>query len=64
MNTANLSERQKEIVLKVRSFMESDSQLDVWMSTSNKMFRNMAPIDVLKSDNFDYFDRFFTMLNN
>ena len=59
MDIANLSEKQKEIVSKVRSFLESDSQLDLWMSTPNKMFRNMAPIDVLRSGNFDYFDRFF-----
>jgi hypothetical protein len=64
MDIANLSEKQKEIVSKVRSFLESDTQLDLWMSTPNKTFRNMAPIDVLKSGNFDYFDRFFVELSN
>lgn len=59
MDFSLLSDKQREIVSKIRTFLESDEQLDIWMSTPNKSFRNMAPIDVLKASNFDYFDRFF-----
>lgn len=64
MDYSNLSEKQKEILKQVRSSLESDNQFDLWMSTPNKSFRNMAPIDVLKAGNFDYFDRFFSTINN
>jgi len=64
MDYSNLSEKQKEILNKVRNSLESDSQFDLWMSTPNKSFRNMSPIDVLKAGNFDYFDRFFSTVNN
>jgi len=59
MDLSILSEKQREIVSKIRLSLESDDQLDMWMSTSNKSFRGMAPIDVLLSSNYDYFDRFF-----
>lgn len=64
MDFSNLSKKQKEILKKVRDSLESDSQFDLWMSTPNKSFRNMAPIDVLLAGNFDYFDRFFSTINN
>lgn len=60
MEFTSLSEKQQEIVNKVRLSLESDNQLDLWMSTPNKSFRGMAPIDVLKAGNYDYFDRFFS----
>jgi len=59
MDFSLLSEKQREIVNKIRDSLESDDQLNLWMSTPNKSFRNMAPIDVLKAGNYDYFDRFF-----
>lgn len=59
MDFSLLSEKQIEIVNKIRDSLESDDQLNLWMSTPNKSFRNMAPIDVLKAENYDYFDRFF-----
>jgi hypothetical protein len=64
MDLSILSEKQREIVSKIRLSLESDDQLDMWMSTSNKSFRGMAPIDVLKSGNYDYFDRFFANVSN
>lgn len=59
MDLSILNEKQREVVSKIRNSLESDDQLNLWMSTPNKSFRNMAPIDVLKAGNYDYFDRFF-----
>lgn len=57
MNYEMLSEKQKAIAQQVREMFESDEQLDKWFSTPNKLFRDKAPLDVLLSGNFDYFER-------
>jgi len=61
MNYEILSKKQLEIVLKIEPMFESKNQMEDWFSLPNKLFRNKAPLDVLLSGNFDYFERF---LNN
>lgn len=62
MDSSVFTPKQNEIIEKLRTVLESDQQLDAWLSIPNKMFKDKAPIDVLMSGNFDYFDRFFTMV--
>lgn len=61
MNYEMLSSRQKDIISKIRPMFESDEQLEKWFSLPNKLFRNKAPLDLLLSGNFDYFER---LINN
>jgi len=57
MNTEMLSEKQKSIISRIRPMFETDEQMDKWFSLPNKLFREKAPLDVLLSGNFDYFER-------
>jgi uncharacterized protein (DUF2384 family) len=63
MNLSELSVKQKSIYDKLDKIFESQEQLHMWLSLPNKLFRNKAPIDVLLSSNYDYFDRFFENSN-
>jgi len=60
MNYEILSEKQLNIISKLEKMFESKDQLELWFSLPNKLFRNKAPLDLLLSGNFDYFDRFLT----
>jgi len=59
MNYDLLTDRQKQIVESLRVNFENQEQLESWLSIPNKSFRNKPPLDLLMTDNFDYFDRFF-----
>ena len=63
MNLSELSVKQKSIYDKLDKIFESQEQLNMWLSLPNKLFRNKAPIDILLSSNYDYFDRFFENSN-
>jgi len=58
MNVSNMSEKQIEIFYKLKEVFEDSRLLESWLSLPNKMFKNKAPIDVLLSGNYDYFERF------
>ena len=57
MDVSKLNERQKEIINKLYNILESEDSLIAWLSIPNKMFKSRPPIDLLMSENYDYFDR-------
>jgi len=59
MNYDLLTDRQKQLIESLRKNFESQDQFENWLSIPNKSFRNKPLLDLLISDNFDYFDRFF-----
>jgi len=63
MNIDFLSTKQIEVYNKLLKLFESEERLSNWLSLPNKSFRNKAPIDVLLSSNFDYFDRYLESSN-
>lgn len=63
MDFTNFNERQKTIVKNLRKEFDSDQSLYTWLSIPNKMFRSKPPIDLLMSENYDYFDRLNIELN-
>jgi hypothetical protein len=58
MNYELLTDKQKEIIGRIEPMFESKLQLETWLSIPNKLFRNKAPVDILLSGNYDYFERF------
>lgn len=63
MDTGLFNSKQKDIYINLLKEFESEPQLQTWLSLPNKLFRNRAPIDVLLSQNYDYFDRFLETSN-
>lgn len=63
MNISGLNDKQKGIYDKLLEGFDNEQQLQNWMSIPNRYFRNKAPIDVLISQNYDYFDRFLETSN-
>jgi len=59
MDLSKFSSEQREIYTKLKERFESEEQFQTWLSLPNKMFRSKSPLDVLLSNNFDYFDRYF-----
>jgi len=59
MDISKLTLEQKEIYYNIKSKFESEEQFHTWLSLPNKMFRNKSPLDILLSNSFEYFDRYF-----
>lgn len=59
MDTLKLSERQRDIIKRLEDSIGDINSVETWLSTPNKLFRNRPPIDLLLSENYDYFERFF-----
>lgn len=51
------NEKQQQYLKKIREFAREET--DVWLSTPNKSFGGRCPLDLLISENYDYFDRIF-----
>ena len=63
MDISSLNIKQKTIYNKLLEGFDNEQQLQTWLSLPNKLFRSKAPIDVLISQNYDYFDRFLETSN-
>ena len=64
MDTLKLTERQRDIIKRLEESIGDINTVEKCLSTPNKLFRSRPPIDLLLSENFDYFDRFFTRASN
>jgi len=51
------NEKQLEYLRKIRDYAKEET--DIWISTPNKSFGGRCPLDLLLSENYDYFDRIF-----
>jgi len=49
----SLNDTQKKIYDNLKEY--AGNELNLFMSTPNKMFNNRTPLDMLLSGNFDYF---------
>jgi len=60
MNYSNytLNKQQLEIVVKIKDIVKEE--LDVWLSTPHRSFKNKPPIEMLLTENYDYFYSFLT----
>jgi len=63
MNLSELNEHQINLYNKLVKIFDSTEQLNNWLSLPNKHFRGKAPLDMLLSGNYDYFNRFFESYN-
>ena len=52
----SLNDKQKQILEALKKQFGND--LDLWMSTPNRQFRNRTPLDLLMSGSYDYFSQF------
>jgi hypothetical protein len=52
----SLNDKQKQILKALQKQFGKD--LDVWMSTPNRLFRNRTPFDLLMSGCYEYFSQF------
>jgi len=59
MDALKLSERQRDIIKRLEDSIGDINSVENWLSTPNKLFRGRPPIDLLLSENYDYFERFF-----
>lgn len=54
----SLNKQQLQIVTELKQIM--GTELDAWLSLPHKSFKNKAPIELLLSENYEYFYSFIT----
>ena len=54
----SLNKQQLQIVTELKQIM--GAELDAWLSLPHKSFKNKAPIELLLSENYEYFYSFIT----
>lgn len=52
-----MNDKQKQYLEKIKEYAKEET--DLWISTPHKSFGNRCPLDLLMSENYDYFDRLF-----
>jgi hypothetical protein len=58
MNLSEFNDKQKSLLVKLKSSFNDDTLFEKWLSMPNKHFRNKPPIFFILSENYDYFQRF------
>lgn len=54
----SLNKQQLQIVTELKQIL--GAELDAWLSLPHKSFKNKAPIELLLSENYEYFYSFIT----